>query len=170
MTSIEDSLDASKGKGESAGQQQQQQDDKTNLIRSLNVANADNLEARVRKELEEQGILAPGEDDGSARGGGESDEILDELRRCQGELRAVSAHNLAQLKRVLQVGSSSSSTTLAGIEVQAERVRFLFPGCQGGASPPRAETASGQGGRRRHGGIPKSVCREVIYIHHQRRS
>ena len=33
----------------------------------------------------------------------DSDEILEELRRCQNELRAVSAHNLAQLRRVLQV-------------------------------------------------------------------
>ncbi len=53
MTSIEDSLDASKGRADGSGLSRE--DDKTNLIRSLNVANADNLEARVRKELEEQG-------------------------------------------------------------------------------------------------------------------
>ena len=28
------------------------------------------------------------------------DEILNELRRCQGELRAISQHNLKQLKRL----------------------------------------------------------------------
>ena len=30
---------------------------KCGLIKSLNITNAENLEARVRKELEEQGIL-----------------------------------------------------------------------------------------------------------------
>ena len=31
------------------------------------------------------------------------DEILAELRRCQGELRAVSLHNLKQLKRLCRL-------------------------------------------------------------------
>jgi hypothetical protein len=46
--------------------------------------NAEALEARVRKELEEQGILDPNDEDGV---GGEAtkdnDEILEELQRCQ---------------------------------------------------------------------------------------
>ena len=78
---------------------------KSNLIRSLNITNAEALEARVRKELEEQGILTADDDgddndDGAVKG--EDDEILEELRRCQTELRAVSAHNLTQLRRVLK--------------------------------------------------------------------
>merc|ERR1719225_1944847 len=35
---------------------------KGQLIKSLNITNAENLEARVRKELEEQGILDPNEE------------------------------------------------------------------------------------------------------------
>ena len=32
----------------------------------------------------------------------ENDEILEEMRRCQNELKAVSAHNLGQLRRLLK--------------------------------------------------------------------
>merc|ERR1712029_525344 len=72
---------------------------KGQLIKSLNITNAENLEARVRKELEEQGILDPNED---TKEGIENDEILEELARCQNELKAVSTHNLSQLKRLLK--------------------------------------------------------------------
>ena len=71
---------------------------KGQLIKSLNITNAENLEARVRKELEEQGIIDPNEDANQM----ENDEILEELVRCQNELKAVSAHNLQQLKRLLK--------------------------------------------------------------------
>ena len=73
---------------------------KGQLIKSLNITNAENLEARVRKELEEQGILDPHEE---MKDGVENDEILEELVRCQNELKAVSSHNLSQLKRLLKV-------------------------------------------------------------------
>merc|ERR1719412_1083407 len=72
---------------------------KGQLIKSLNITNAENLEARVLKELEEQGIIDPNED---TKEGVENDEILEELIRCQNELKAVSAHNLQQLKRLLK--------------------------------------------------------------------
>jgi transcriptional adapter 3 len=72
---------------------------KGQLIKSLNITNAENLEARVQKELEEQGILDPNEEDND---GAENDEILEELGRCQNELKAVSSHNLQQLKRLLK--------------------------------------------------------------------
>lgn len=72
---------------------------KGQLIKSLNITNAENLEARVRKELEEQGILDPNEE---MKDGVENDEILEELVRCQNELKAVSTHNLSQLKRLLK--------------------------------------------------------------------
>ena len=47
-----------------------------------------------------QGILDPNED---TKDGVENDEILEELARCQNELKAVSTHNLSQLKRLLKV-------------------------------------------------------------------
>ena len=71
---------------------------KGQLIKSLNITNAENLEARVRKELEEQGILDPNDDAKD----GDHDEILEELARCQNELKTLSAHNLTQLKRLLK--------------------------------------------------------------------
>ena len=46
------------------------------------------------------GILDPNED---TKDGVENDEILEELVRCQNELKAVSTHNLSQLKRLLKV-------------------------------------------------------------------
>ena len=49
MTSVEESIDAHKAKN--AGSDDA---DKTNLIKSLNVSNAEALESRVRRELEEQ--------------------------------------------------------------------------------------------------------------------
>jgi hypothetical protein len=54
------------------------------LIRSLNIRNAEALEARVRKELEEQGILDPNEDDpNNGEAAKDNDEIYEELLRCQ---------------------------------------------------------------------------------------
>merc|ERR1719350_231867 len=69
---------------------------RNSFIQSLKVATGDSLERRLRKELEEQGILEPNEDDGDAG----HDEVQQELARCQQELRAVSQHNLTQLRRL----------------------------------------------------------------------
>lgn len=69
------------------------------------MTNAEALESRVRKELEEQGILDPNDDALEAAGLAnldDNDEILEELKRCQNELRGVSTHNLGQLKRLLK--------------------------------------------------------------------
>ena len=49
----------------------------------MNIRNAEALEARVRKELEEQGILDPNDEDNNGEGAKENDEIYDELVRCQ---------------------------------------------------------------------------------------
>lgn len=98
MTSIDDSMEAAK----KAGLENQDHLGKANLIKSLNVSNADSLEARVRKELEDQGILDPNDNDSVPPQEGDSDEILEELKRCQTELKAVSSHNLNQLKRLLK--------------------------------------------------------------------
>ena len=69
---------------------------KNSFIHSLKVANGDSLEARLKKELEEQGILEAGGDEED----GGPDEILSELTRCQEELKAVALHNQAQLRRL----------------------------------------------------------------------
>merc|ERR1719167_2078639 len=61
---------------------------RNSFIQSLKVSNGDSLERRLRKELEEQGILDPNEDDGDAG----HDEVQQEL--------AVSQHNLTQLRRL----------------------------------------------------------------------
>merc|ERR1712088_134191 len=72
---------------------------RNSFIQSLKVANGDSLERRLRKELEEQGILDPNDDDGESG----QDEVQQELARCQQELRAVSQHNLAQLRRLAKL-------------------------------------------------------------------
>lgn len=101
MTPVEDSMDGGKNKGAASSSglaSGQEEDSKLNLIKSLNINNPEALEARVRKELEDQGIIDPNEKDNDA----DNDEILEEMKRCQSELRAVSAHNLAQLKRLIK--------------------------------------------------------------------
>jgi len=71
---------------------------RNSFIQSLKVANGDSLERRLKKELEEQGILDPNEEEGEAG----SDEIQQELARCQQELKAVSQHNLMQIRRLVK--------------------------------------------------------------------
>ena len=92
MTQVDDMMVAG-GKDDECGT-------KNSFIQSLKVANGDSLEKRLKKELEEQGILEPGDDDTDAG----PDEILTELQRCQEELKAVSQHNQSQLKRLVKSG------------------------------------------------------------------
>ncbi|XP_067005455.2 transcriptional adapter 3-B isoform X2 [Anabrus simplex] len=68
------------------------------LFKNFSVSNSASFERRVRKELEEQGILDT-EDVSSDRA---DDEILQELKRCQAELKVVSAYNVQHLKRLLK--------------------------------------------------------------------
>jgi len=108
MTSVEDSLEGKKGDGidgSGAGPES-----KTQLIKSLNVTNSESLEARVKKELQDQGILDPNEDDIKDEAS-EQDEIYDELIRCQNELKAVSNHNLMQLKRLTKTAREEMERT-----------------------------------------------------------
>ncbi|XP_064476850.1 transcriptional adapter 3-like isoform X2 [Ornithodoros turicata] len=63
----------------------------------LAVAGAAQLERRVRRELQEQGLL----EEASAVDSSD-DQVLAELRRCQAELRALSAHNSTQLATLLK--------------------------------------------------------------------
>merc|ERR1712029_558242 len=93
MTSVEDSLDGAGKKGDGGSENES----KSQLIKSLNVTNSEALEARVKKELQDQGILDPNDDN---EDNSENDEIHEELLRCQAELKAISAHNLQQLKRL----------------------------------------------------------------------
>ena len=71
--------------------------EKSKLIKSLNISNNEALEAKVKKELQDQGILDFNDDNDDSN---ENDEIQEELLRCQAELKAISAHNLQQLKRL----------------------------------------------------------------------
>ncbi|KAK3864340.1 hypothetical protein Pcinc_017059 [Petrolisthes cinctipes] len=72
------------------------------LIKSLGLSSASSIEKRIKKELQDQGVMESdygNEDD--------EDEILCELRRCQSELRAVSQHNATQLTRLLNLARDS---------------------------------------------------------------
>merc|ERR1712098_795427 len=90
MTQVDDMMLAG-GKEEDIGS-------RNSFIQSLKVANGDSLEKRLKKELEEQGILDPNDDDNDQP----NDEILAELTRCQEELKAVSQHNQYQLRRLIR--------------------------------------------------------------------
>jgi len=87
-TNSEDGLERS---GEQVGS-------RNSFIQSLRVSGEDTLEDKIKKELIDQGILDPTEGEGD-----ESDEIQEELARCQAELRSISGHNQIQLKRLLKL-------------------------------------------------------------------
>ena len=72
------------------------------VFKSLNLGNTAQLERRIRKELEEHGIISLDDilnatDDST----GDDDEILDELKRCQHELKALASKNQSHLKKLL---------------------------------------------------------------------
>ena len=102
MTQVDDMMVAT-GKEEEIGS-------RNSFIQSLKVANGESLEKRLKKELEEQGILEPGEDEGDV-----NDEILTELNRCQDELKAVSQHNQIQIRRLIK----SAREEMARQEIRA---------------------------------------------------
>ena len=61
------------------------------MIKSLNIRNGDALEARVMKELEEQGLFDPNDEDGAnVEQAKENDEVLEELLRCQVRISNIS--------------------------------------------------------------------------------
>lgn len=74
------------------------------VLRDLTIQNSINLELRMHKELVEQGILEPD----AQKKNQEDDEILAEIKRCQQELTALSAHNATQLKRLLNLAQEES--------------------------------------------------------------
>ncbi|CAG2107101.1 unnamed protein product [Medioppia subpectinata] len=72
------------------------------VFKSLDLGNTTQLERRIRKELEEHRIISL--DDilnGSDTSGGDDDEIVQELKRCQQELKSLSDKNQTQLKRLV---------------------------------------------------------------------
>jgi len=66
------------------------------------VSNADGLELKVKKELEDQGFLDPADENDDQEP--EDDLILYEMVRCQQQLKKVAAHNQWQIKRMLKAG------------------------------------------------------------------
>ena len=109
MTAVEDSMDTGK-------KQDADSSEKSKLIKSLNISHNEALEARLKKELEDQGILDPNDNEDNA----ENDEIHEELLRCQAELKAISAHNLQQLKRLTKAVSSHVRDNLRGQQNMAD--------------------------------------------------
>lgn len=73
---------------------------KANFIKSLSISNAVTLEKRIRRELEEQGILDVDEVTNENSSG---DEILAELNKCQAELKMISASNISQTKKLFRL-------------------------------------------------------------------
>lgn len=69
------------------------------LAKQLNLGNPALLEKRIKRELEEQGILDFSEDDEDD----ENDEILRELRAKQAELKAVCQHNVMATKKLYKI-------------------------------------------------------------------
>ncbi|XP_052798333.1 transcriptional adapter 3-A-like isoform X2 [Mya arenaria] len=69
------------------------------LAKQLNLGNTAHLEKRIKRELEEQGILDFDDDEEDD----ENDEILRELRAKQAELRDICAHNLQATKRLYKL-------------------------------------------------------------------
>jgi len=68
------------------------------LFKSINFGNTNQLEKRIRKELEDQGILDPDIITFHDSLPLEDDEILKELIKCQNELKAISSKTRSQLK------------------------------------------------------------------------
>ncbi|CAB4058504.1 TADA3 [Lepeophtheirus salmonis] len=109
MTPIEDSMDGRNGCDEKDGGTVSYIKSESNT-QSISATNPNSLEARVRKELEEQGILDKSSSRKSKNNDG-PDEVLEELQRCQNELKAVSAHNIKQLKRLLHAAKKRNGQT-----------------------------------------------------------
>ena len=95
-----------------------------NVLKTLSLGNTAQLEKRIKKELEETGLLDtlfddPAESQTSSRrtsSGDDEDEVLRELIRAQKELKTVSAQNLSSFKCLL----SSAKVDIARQEIQAK--------------------------------------------------
>lgn len=93
------------------------------VLKALSLGNTSLLEKRIKKELEENGLLDLLEDPSSSSAnspsrrpsGEDDDEILKELIKAQQELKVVVGQNLSSLKHLL----SSCRGDLARQEIQA---------------------------------------------------
>ncbi|RWS30231.1 transcriptional adapter 3-like protein [Leptotrombidium deliense] len=77
--------------------------DKSQLFKNVNFGNTAQLEKRIKKELEEHGLLDSDDFITNDIQLNNEDEVLEELTRCQNELKAVQAENQGQLKRLLSI-------------------------------------------------------------------
>ncbi|XP_063235209.1 transcriptional adapter 3-B isoform X2 [Bacillus rossius redtenbacheri] len=75
---------------------------RANSFRNHTVGHATSVERRIKKELEDQGLL----DSNDSEIVDADDEILAEMKRCQAELRVVAAHNLQQLQKLRRLAAS----------------------------------------------------------------
>lgn len=82
------------------------------VTKALNLGNTSQLEKRIKKELEDAGLLEL--DDGSSLVDDEDDEILRELIQAQNELKMVSEQNKSQLEMLL----SKAKLDMARQEIQ----------------------------------------------------
>ncbi|XP_043189321.1 transcriptional adapter 3-B-like isoform X2 [Amphibalanus amphitrite] len=80
------------------------------LSSSVQLSTPGQLERRLRKELQNQGLV----DDSDGPSAVADDQVLAELERCQARLRTLSAHNASQLERLLR---------LAKAELQRQELR-----------------------------------------------
>lgn len=71
------------------------------MFKALVLGNTAQLEKRIKKELEDNGLLELVVDDGSADAAADDDEILKELIKTQNELKMISAQNQSQLKLLM---------------------------------------------------------------------
>jgi transcriptional adapter 3 len=116
------------------------------VFKSLNLGNTAKLEKRIRKELEEHGIISL--DDilnGSDTSAGDEDEILQELKRSQQELKSLSDKNHSQIKRLLSAAKKeitrqdvSKKLEMADTEV-IEAYRRILAAKQKKRSPTKKE-------------------------------
>lgn len=93
MVPIQETPDSKKCRGG------ENQTPRTGLLNNFSLKNSLAFEKRIRKELEEQGILDPNEQIKNSS----EDEILTELKACQSELKTLSSHNVNQLKLLLDL-------------------------------------------------------------------
>lgn len=74
------------------------------FLKSINLGNCTQLEKRIKKELEENGMLDDLDEAflGSNGGVADDDQILRELIKCQSELKTYTMQNQVQLQALLR--------------------------------------------------------------------
>lgn len=90
--------ETSSGSDEKSGSSSSDQSATAKISKAASVPHTTKLEARIKAELVEQGIL-----EASSESDKEDDEVLTELKRCQQELRAVSTRNREIISQLLKL-------------------------------------------------------------------